>query len=153
MQVDLRQSGVRDLLSFEDLDELHAVFVEPLVEQAAAVTGHRKFRDGVKSQVGGGSRAILTLSYWLCAAALVRSLAVCFCLGSFAGLDVCGRLVYECLCRMPLLRLLIDCDMRCPALLHHRLCNRADIFFHGCAIALPFFTGCAVLCVCRSMTW
>ncbi|KAG1668310.1 hypothetical protein FOA52_011207 [Chlamydomonas sp. UWO 241] len=51
LQVDLRQSGVRELLNFEDLDELHQAFVEPLVSVAQSVQANRKFRDGVKSRI------------------------------------------------------------------------------------------------------
>jgi len=36
LQIDLKMSGIKDILSFEDLDELHQAFVEPLVQQVGA---------------------------------------------------------------------------------------------------------------------
>lgn len=39
------------MLQFEDLDELHAAFVEPLVSKVQSVTTHRKFRDDIKSKI------------------------------------------------------------------------------------------------------
>ncbi|GAX85636.1 hypothetical protein CEUSTIGMA_g13051.t1 [Chlamydomonas eustigma] len=51
LQIDLKMSGIKEALSFEDLDELHQAFVIPLVEQVQFVTRHRKFRDEVKSRV------------------------------------------------------------------------------------------------------
>lgn len=39
------------MLQFEDLDELHAAFVEPLVSKVHSVTSHRKFRDDIKSKI------------------------------------------------------------------------------------------------------
>jgi hypothetical protein len=38
---------------FEDLDELAATFIEPLVEKLRAVHGHRKFKTGDDETVRG----------------------------------------------------------------------------------------------------
>ncbi|KAL6750312.1 hypothetical protein V8C86DRAFT_2441164, partial [Haematococcus lacustris] len=48
------------VLEFEDLDELHAAFVEPLVAQIHAVTSHRKFMEGSKTAVDERVRAEFT---------------------------------------------------------------------------------------------
>ena len=42
---------LQEVLQFEDLDELHAAFVEPLVSKVQSVTTHRKFRDDIKSKI------------------------------------------------------------------------------------------------------
>ena len=37
LQIDLQMFGIKEILSFEDLDELHQAFVEPLMQQVGTL--------------------------------------------------------------------------------------------------------------------